>query len=94
MDKLHQVLIMSVNPGFSGQPFIHDILSKLDPLVSYRAMHKLIFRIGMDGGINAENIKDVVDRGVDDLAMGSAIFNNPDPVELLKKLTTYLHTDI
>lgn len=93
LDLLDQVLIMSVNPGFSGQQFMPEVLGKLDPLIAYRDMNKLNFRIGMDGGINPHVIKTIIDRGVDDIAIGSALFNNPDPVEFLKKLTAYTHAD-
>lgn len=94
LHKLHQVLIMSVNPGYSGQQFMPEVLSKLDPLIGYRAMHKLNFNIGMDGGITTHNIKEIVNHGVDDIAIGSAIFNNPDPVEFLKKLSAYIHATV
>jgi ribulose-phosphate 3-epimerase len=94
LGTVHQVLIMSVDPGYSGQQFMPEMLSKLDPLISYRQMHKLNFRIGMDGGITTHNIKEIIARGVDDIAIGSAIFNNPDPVEFLKKLSVYIHATV
>jgi ribulose-phosphate 3-epimerase len=83
---IDQVLIMSVDPGFSGQPFIADVLSKLEPLIGYRASNNLSFRIGMDGGIKLNNIQELVQKGVQDLAVSSAIFDYPNRVEALKIL--------
>lgn len=74
LDTLYQVLIMSVEPGFSGQSFLKDTLSKTGPLLQARDLAKLHFKIAMDGGIGAANIKRVATAGVDQLAIGSAIF--------------------
>ncbi len=53
---VHQVLLMSVQPGFSGQEFLPDTISKLDTLVGFRQTSGLTFKIAMDGGINKKNI--------------------------------------
>ncbi len=74
IDSLHQVLIMSVKPGFSGQPFLEDTLSKIDPLLGYRDTRHLNFKIAMDGGITIKNFKTVAEKGIDQVAIGSAIF--------------------
>lgn len=81
-----QVLIMSVDPGFAGQPFITDVIKKLEPLIGYRASSKLNFRIAMDGGIKLDNIVELAQKGVEDFAVASGIFDYPDPVEALKIL--------
>lgn len=81
MDReIYQVLVMSVEPGFSGQSFIPDSIAKLDELTEFRAKHNLRFMIGIDGGINSTNIANVVQHGADQIAAASAIFNNPDRV--------------
>src|SRR5579872_5653893 len=82
---LDQVVIMSVEPGFAGQQFLAPTIEKIAPLVSYRKSKNLNFRIGMDGGINKENIQMLIDKGVDDFAIGSAFFSDPDWVKKLKK---------
>lgn len=87
LDKIHQVLIMSVEPGFSGQPFIENVVSKIAPLVELRKTKNLNFRIGMDGGINPTNIGMLAKKGVDDFAVASAIFNSSDPIIALQHLT-------
>lgn len=83
---LDQVLVMSVRPGFSGQEFIPQTLTKVKELNKYRKKNKLTFRIAMDGGINEENLPELIKAGVDDVAIASAIFKTKDPVKALKKL--------
>jgi len=84
--EFYQILVMSVEPGFSGQAFIPDTLTALNALAEFRAQHKLNFMIGIDGGINATNIAHVVQRGADQIAIASAIFSNPDRVAALSAL--------
>lgn len=78
MDKLDLILIMSVNPGFSGQSFIPEALKKI------AAVRKLIDRSGrdimleVDGGIKAENIAQAAQAGADTFVAGSAIFGKTD----------------
>ncbi len=86
LSLVDQVLIMSVQPGFAGQPFLSDVVSKLAPLVGYRATSNLHFRIGIDGGITLENIKEIAQKGVEDFAVASALFDYPDPIKAFKVL--------
>lgn len=86
IDQIHQVLVLSVRPGSSGQEFIPQTLAKVQFLDEYRKEHKLALRIAIDGGINEDNIVDVVKAGVDDIAIASAIFKADDQVQALKKL--------
>ncbi len=69
-----QVLLMSVEPGFSGQEFLPSIMEKIDPLIGYRQTAGLNFTIGIDGGINQNNIQELAEKGIDDFAVGAAIF--------------------
>ena len=75
LEALDHVLIMSVNPGFSGQKFIPDVVEKVKTLKKMREEKSLQFTIGIDGGINSENIKMVVDAGADEVGAASAIFS-------------------
>lgn len=86
LDQVDQVLILSVRPGASGQEFIPHTLEKVKQLASYRKRKKLAFRIAIDGGINENNIADVVQAGADDIAIASAIFKAKDRIKALKKL--------
>jgi ribulose-phosphate 3-epimerase len=81
-----QVLVMSVEPGFAGQSFMPGALATLNALTAFRAQHKLNFMIGIDGGINAANIAQVVAHGADQIAVASAIFNNSDRVAAYSEL--------
>lgn len=73
LETIHQVLIMSVEPGFSGQPFLASSLAKIDPLVGYRNTSHLNYKIAMDGGIGVKNLREISQKGVDQVAVGSAI---------------------
>ncbi len=76
------ILIMSVEPGFGGQEFIQGSLEKI-------SMCKKLFpdvEIEVDGGINADNAKDVIAAGVDIVVAGSAVFAAADKKEAIKKL--------
>lgn len=86
LNKVHQVVVMSVEPGFSGQDFLPESIKKVELLAAYRSTSKLNFRIGIDGGINNENIALLAEKGADDFAVASAIFANKRPIEALKEL--------
>lgn len=81
-----QVLLMSVQPGFSGQKFISTVLYKLQALVLFRQAHNLQFTIALDGGINAHTIEQAVAYGAEQLVVGSALFNQKDPIQALQVL--------
>lgn len=82
------VCLMSVNPGFGGQSFIENTYQKikeLRELIQERNPHTLI---EIDGGVNADNAKKLVDSGADVLVAGSFVFNSSNPgetIELLKQ---------
>ena len=74
LPMLDRVLIMSVEPGFGGQEFISFSLDKIRVLDKIKKEKGYDFAIQVDGGINADNIKDVVDAGVDEIVIGSSLF--------------------
>lgn len=77
MDEIDLILVMSVNPGFGGQSFIPSQIEKIRTL---RAMINKSGReidLEVDGGINAQTAKQVVEAGANVLVAGSAIFTNP-----------------
>ena len=89
LDKIDLVLIMSVNPGFGGQKFMPEVLSKVEELKNLRTVKDLDFDIEIDGGINFENSKIAIRAGANILVSGTTIFksNNGDikkNIELLK----------
>ncbi|NLD45267.1 MAG: ribulose-phosphate 3-epimerase [Chloroflexi bacterium] len=74
------VLIMTVNPGFGGQELIPATLDKVRRLRQMLDERGLRCTIEVDGGVNEETIRSVVEAGADSLVMGSAIFGSPHGV--------------
>lgn len=81
MDKVDMILLMSVNPGFGGQSFLRSSLDKL------REARKLIdasgrkIRLEIDGGVKADNIREIAEAGADTFVAGSAIFGAGKPTD-------------
>lgn len=84
------ILIMSVEPGFSGQQFLTNSYERLNALVAQKISHKLTFAIGIDGGVNEHNIAQLAKHGCDDFAASSAIFGKPNPIEALQNLRSLI----
>lgn len=83
---VHHVLVMSVNPGFGGQTFIHSSLKKIELLSQIRKSRGLDFRIEVDGGIHHDTVADVVRAGAQILVAGSAVFEHDTPRESARQL--------
>lgn len=82
------VLVMSVNPGFGGQKFIHNAVGRIRRLSEMIRNRGLGVTIEVDGGIDENTAPSVVRAGAGLLVAGSAIFSRPDPVEAMRKLRT------
>jgi ribulose-phosphate 3-epimerase len=80
------ILIMSVNPGFGGQKFIPASLDKIRRLRKMIDERRSTARIEIDGGIDRDNVADVVGAGAEIIVAGSAIFGAPDPAVALREL--------
>ena len=87
---LDLVLIMSVNPGFGGQKFIENTYKKISQLVSLRTKTNSNALIEVDGGVNLNNAKKLVETGVDVLVAGSAIFKTENPSLTVEKFKLIL----
>ena len=74
LDKIDLVLIMSVFPGFGGQKFIPEVIEKIKSLKKLKEERKLNLDIEVDGGINFENNKIVIQAGANILVSGTTIF--------------------
>lgn len=93
LEKLDMVLIMTVNPGFSGQSFIPAMIQKIVDLRSMIEKKKLDIDIQVDGGIKTDNIHLVAKAGANIIVAGSAIYNSEnigETVKLLRKNATNL----
>jgi ribulose-phosphate 3-epimerase len=76
LSAVNLVLVMSVEPGFGGQSFMPESLSKISELKSRRERLKANFSIQVDGGVSNLNAKDLITAGADNLVAGSYIFKN------------------
>ena len=80
------VLLMSVNPGFGGQSFIEQTINKVIKLKKLITDSNANTLIEIDGGVNFETGKRLVEAGADALVAGSFVFNSPDPAGNIKGL--------
>lgn len=83
---LDMVLLMSVNPGFGGQTFIENTLDKTARLKDLIGKRNSSALIQIDGGVNFETGKQLLDSGADALVAGSFIFNSSDPLQTIARL--------
>ena len=86
IQELDMVLLMSVNPGYGGQRFIEHSVEKVKELKKLVDRKGLSTLIEVDGGVNAETGKRLVDAGADVLVAGNYVFKSPDPVETIRQL--------
>jgi len=80
------VLIMSVNPGFGGQKFIDNAINKVKETKELIARKKSTALIEVDGGVNLETGKRLIDAGASVLVAGSFVFNSENPSETIAHL--------
>ena len=86
IEDIDVVLLMSVNPGFGGQTFIEQTINKVDKLKKLIMESNSHTLIEIDGGVNFETGKRLVNAGADALVAGSFVFNSPDPEANIKGL--------
>lgn len=86
INDIDVVLVMSVNPGFGGQKFIPSTVEKVRKLKNLIENKGASTIIEVDGGVNSENAKSLVNAGASALVAGSFVFKSDDPVQTIKKL--------
>ncbi|MBP2143497.1 ribulose-phosphate 3-epimerase [Methanococcus voltae] len=86
LENLYGVLIMTVEPGFSGQSFINPMLKKIDKLKNLILTEGYDTKIFVDGGINTTTAPKVVESGADALVAASAIYGKDDVVKAVQDL--------
>ena len=79
IEDLDLVLLMSVNPGFGGQPFIRHTLRKVEELRALRDATGSKAEIEIDGGVNLNTGRELADAGAEVLVAGSYVFGADDP---------------
>ena len=77
------ILIMSVEPGASGQTFIESTIPKIKQISEFIKANGLRVKIEVDGGINKENIRNIANAGADMVVIGSAIYNAENRKEFI-----------
>lgn len=78
------VLLMTVQPGFGGQSFRHDVMPKLETIAQWRSDKGLNYRIEIDGGVDAETASECTSRGADTLVAGTAFFKAKDRTAFIR----------
>ena len=81
LEAVDTLLIMSVNPGFSGASFIEALLRKIEQARTWREQHGWAYDIAIDGGMHAGNVNAVADAGVDIIVSGSGLYGGSDFAE-------------
>ncbi len=77
LKKVDLILVMTVNPGFGGQPFITETLPKIQQAFEWRRDRKLNFLIEVDGGINIQTAADCAGVGADTFVAGTSLYGQP-----------------
>ncbi len=80
------VLVMTVNPGFGGQPFIPYTLNKVRQLDRLRRERNLGFRLEVDGGLTPDNVAEAVRAGADWIVAGSSVFHSGNPRQAVEQM--------
>ncbi len=88
LGQIDQLLIMTVNPGFGGQEFIHEMVPKIQQAHAWRRIRQLSFRIAVDGGINFVTAVEAARAGADVFVAGTALFAQRQFKKAVKKMRT------
>lgn len=86
IEDLDMVLLMTVNPGFGGQKFIHSVLPKISEVKRLADQYNPNLEIEIDGGVNENTAKLCVERGANVLVAGSAVYNQEDRAHAIEKI--------
>lgn len=89
LDQVDLVLVMTVQPGFGGQPFRRDMLPKLQQLDLWRQQRGLTFRLEVDGGIDLTTGPECRAAGADTFVAGTSFFRAPDPRAFAATVATW-----
>lgn len=76
LDQIDNLLVMTVNPGFGGQEFIHETLPKMQQAKAWRHARGLNYRIEVDGGINFKTVAECARAGADTFISGTTLFGS------------------
>lgn len=83
LDQIDMLLIMTVVPGFGGQSFMHETMTKVEAAVAYREEHGLAYHIEVDGGVDTTTAAAAAAAGANVFVAGSSTFKSPDMAEAI-----------
>lgn len=86
LDQIDFLLIMTVNPGFGGQSFIHETLPKIQQAHAWRTERNLSYHIGVDGGIDFNTAPECARVGADTFISGTTLFGRPNLGAAVRKM--------
>jgi ribulose-phosphate 3-epimerase len=86
LDKIDLLLVMTVNPGFGGQSFIHECLPKVQQADAWRRERKLNYRLSVDGGISNQTVADCARAGADTFVAGTALYHQHNMGAAVRKM--------
>ncbi len=93
LDKIDLLLVMTVNPGFGGQEFIHETLPKIQQAEAWRREKGLSYRISVDGGINNETVAECARAGADTFVAGTSLFGARSLKAAVTKMRKIAHAN-
>src|ERR1700744_3619915 len=93
LDKIDLLLVMTVNPGFGGQEFIHETLPKIQQAEAWRREKKLSYRISVDGGINNQTAAECARAGADTFVAGTSLFGQRNLKAAIAKMRKIAHAN-
>src|SRR6266496_6339966 len=86
LDRIDSLLVMTVNPGFGGQEFIHETLPKIQQAAAWRRERSLSYHLGVDGGVNFKTAAECAQAGADVFVSGTTLFGQRNLKAAVKKL--------
>lgn len=86
ISEIDIIIVMSVNPGFGGQKFIENTYRKIEQLKKLIIASKSHAKIEIDGGVNLNNARQLLNAGADVLVAGNFVFSSPDPAQTIEQL--------
>ena len=86
LEQIDSLLVMTVNPGFGGQSFIHETLPKVQQAYAWRREYHLAYHIGVDGGIDFQTAPECARAGADAFISGTTLFSQRNLGAAVKKM--------
>jgi ribulose-phosphate 3-epimerase len=86
LEQIDNLLVMTVNPGFGGQPFIHETLTKVQQAAAWRREKGLAYRIGVDGGVDFQTAPECAQAGADTFISGTTLLRQRSLGRAVRKM--------